>query len=432
MTSKQGNIFPKKFSKEMNKVIETQAELQKDLDKVVNGRSIAFYPASSTAKILSGIEHQREKIGILKPSDEVDVILLCELNERLRIMEGSIIVPNDTEFSYVKNLCKFGITEDDVNSAVKFMRTLDFQTIAEELVEMSGESYERSPDNESTSKDCRTLHQKLLRVTYEVASPGIKKIFPNFDEYAKTVEFGINGRSYQNKANVVLYDSNATIINIRNGLRFDRVIDIFQSAELVGEEGLLGHQGQFLVTEASNIPDFLKEGVARSSMVHAEALGDLGSARLVSEIDRNPTLTEGVKPEHLEFLRKRSRAEEKRAFANIFLNAYESYFMLESNMNAEHTLEAIYSITKSPMVRSGELKNRILARYKSPTFWDNTNLSLEKWGYLLANMLSKKIDKRLENMGAESREFILDHLQMGLWTKKGFESYFDYLVEKFS
>jgi hypothetical protein len=428
------NPFSKTFSEEMQAHFEGIVSLYNQWNRLVSSRNIALYPETSTAKFLAASDAYIERLGATKTQDRIDGILITELQERAEIMKLEMELPTYKKFDYEKLIRCFGISSNDVKGLEQHFRAINYNEVAERWISINGESYTSKPESSDRELSrLKDIYQKLLRASYGIASSDSKESFPDFDSYMASIQFINNreGGSYQSSDKVFynLYDTQ--MMNIRDGLRYRKVVDVFNASDLIGEEGLLGHQGQFLVNEKANIPHFLKQYFNPATTINAETLGNVGSLRMVRMLESNPLIIDGIADKDFEFLKARFNTNSENGSVNRFMRGYESYAYFENDRDAKRTAAVINSIVKTPVVTSEEFTNSIGTYYNSNEFWKNPRKDLKVWAYLFADLMTEKIGNTLDVLEGVSANKILDNLQIGFWTKKGFEQYFDYLVERF-
>ncbi len=277
-----------------------------------------------------------------------------------------------------------------------------------------------------------SAYKDFLAASFRIASPLLVKLFNDYEEYYKTTVSisGVQG-SHERDGKIYLSVDDVPMVMSKKGHRYIPFFNVFEAAEHVGEEGLLGHQGQFLTSESAQIPAFLKNGTSQSSIISVEALGIIGKRRMVEEFSRNPRMVSTFSGD-FESLRNRFEIAKENKILSRFMQAYEGYSYFMNGRNSEITAGMLYSITKDSEILSEIHRQRIKSYYEQ-SFWESPiRNSYRPWGYLLADLTEAKIKNRLESLSPAASKKIYDNLQLGYWTKKGFEQYFEYLVERFA
>lgn len=427
-----GNPLAKAYSNEMEATFSEFTKLYDRWDKITTSGGAAIYPRTATEKLMSSIDEYAKSLDSVRPSDKIDAILIDELKERTEILKTLTELPLDRKFDYMRVIRCIGIDRDDIKILEDHFKSIDYDKQAEKWLYISGQSYEsRIVNSEEEVEKMRRLYKELLRASFEVASDRSKENFSDFESYSKSVQFvnDRNSNSYQNTGRVYYNFYNTDVINVKVGLRYKRILDIFGAADLIGEEGLLGHQGQFLVNESANIPHFLKEGFNPATMINAETLGNMGSLRMEKLLAENTNLVQNISEDEFKFLKERFDAKKENGLVNGFMVNYESYsYFAENGKEIKPTMEALHSIVKSPMLLSERFANNIETYYNSPGFWNDYRKVINKWGYVFADVIAEKINTKLDSMDEEVAKKVRDDIQIGWWTRKGFEQYFDYLV----
>jgi hypothetical protein len=430
--SDDSTLVSKQFSDQMQDAFRSHSSLYKQFNMLASS-DMDFLPTTRRATLLKSIERSTEQLGNVSPQEKLDEILLGEMVERLAIMKNQILLPERKFFSYEAVARSMGIEREDIESIKKRFVEMNTEKLLERWPEINNQSRSEKPINERQIGQVKGVYIKVLEKSFGMATSRTISAFSSFNDYLSTVNFNSDPESGSNEVtgNVNLNLYSPDIIYTARGPRYIPILDVFDVARIVGEEGLLGHQGQFLNTEHSSIPKFLKKIFDPATMVSIESLGKIGTIRMTQELGKNPDFVDGIKEKDFEFLRKRFELSEKRKLIERFMNCYQSYLYFENGRDKTFTAEAMYSIFRSPALKSEEHENRIESYYKSATFWssyyDINNIGM--WGYVAADMMAEKILKRLSDFDEDKSREILGHLQIGHWTKKGFEKYFEYLVE---
>ena len=86
-------------------------------------------------------------------------------------------------------------------------------------------------------------------------------------------------------------------------------------------------------------------------------------------------------------------------------------------------------MTGDPYFLSEVSKTVREADFKTVFFKEHSK-RVDQWAYVVADMLARKFEKRLDTLDEESRANVLQQLQLGFWPRNSFEEYFDYLCEE--
>ncbi|MDE1865209.1 MAG: hypothetical protein KGH94_01045 [Candidatus Micrarchaeota archaeon] len=429
------SILSKKYSSAMQKVFDTYEAVYSQFNGLIQTRGTTLPFTRANASITSGIDRTADLVRTTSPHDKIDSILLEEIAERLGIMKIRLSFPNAETFSYEMGLKSYGVTSNDVEGLKKRFKAIDYEDLSDKLLIANGQSYSERPTGTGEVEKTKEFFVRLSKMMFDSTPQSVKASFPDFDSYLRQSVQLVEkeGGSYQSTGRVYLNVNNAEFIYIREnqGCRYQQFLDPLSAASLVGEEGLLGHQGQFLATERAAIPAFLKTGFKPATLINAEALGDAGRWKLINQLKRSDVpSTIGIK--NFELLEKRFNLWWTAEEVNRFLRGYEGYSYFANNKDEALTSEALYSITKSPGYKAEEQVKRISAYYNSLPFWKEYTENMNAWGYLIAGLTREKIDDRLEKVAPEASQKIREELPIGWWTKKGFERYFDHLISTFA
>ncbi len=425
-------LLSKSYSKELQKAFEIYELAYTTYNALIKTRITSLPFTRATSSVIVNIDRAMEIAKTTITQDKFDAILLEEIIERLEIMKVRLEYSRAKTFSYDSVLRTYGITHDDIKTLEKRFKNIDYETLSDNLLVANGQSYDERPVGLEEVKMTKELFLKLLKITFELSPQTIKSEILDFNTYLKNsvqmVE--LDGRSYQSSGRIYLNVNDAEFIYVRpvDGCRYKQFLDPFSSSGLVGEEGLLGHQGQFLITEKAEIPVFLKNGQKYITMINAETLGDMGRYNLIRHLkadDFAPQLCF----EDFNFLKQRFETWQTAKIITKFFRGYESYIYFTNNKDENLTAKMMYSITKSEGYLSEEYIKRVKIYYESIAFWGSYNDNIEVWGYLIATLIREKIDEKIDKLNFESAERIREQLSIGWWTRKGFEKYVDYLIE---
>lgn len=431
------NPLSKTFSPDMQRDLDTYVELNDRYDKTVMSMSTALYPTGSISKLSNDMDKLGESLNRTQTSDKLDEILKVEVLERLEIMRIRLESTTDRNFDCNKIFRAYGIGENDIKMMEEHFRKINFVEVADRWVETNGNSYEAAADSTQELERIKKIYEKLVEVSFQLAPKDITSSFANSADYVEsTVKFSDdrNNTSYSS-ANLVYWNLyTPKFIKIKEDMRYSAVPDIFNAARAVGEEGLLGHQGQFLRTEGekTRIPKVLTISSSPVNTASVEALGEMGSLNMLKQLERNTGMFSDVSEGDFKFIKQRFELGEKMKTIQRFLYLYKAYTFFNNGRNAKKTAEIIYDITKSPSILSEAYVRETDAHFNSGKFWATYGTALDVSAYLYADIKAADINKKLEGVSEESRTNIQSNINLGYWTKKGFEQYVDYLFEKFS
>ena len=401
---------------------------------ILNLSQIPFCPSPSRAVLLTKIDRELDNADRTKTQDRLDEILVAEIVERFEVIKNELLLPQQKEFSYEKAVRGYGITAEDLRGVEKEFRKFDFEKFSEEWQDANGQCWQGTPESKDEMAKVEAGYTKLLEASFKLAPKTTSGRFSSFEDYFKsTINFSPDPSSeiHSVSENVNLNAYKQDILYVKRGYRYVPVLDIFESASTIGEEGLLGHQGGVLVTEKEAIPEFLKIRFNPAVEVNVESLGRIGSMIMVNELKKNPALIDRIDPTDFEFLKKRFELKDLYDTVYRFVTLYEGFCYFDNGRNMDAAAERMYDVVKSESFRSEEHKRRTTAFY-SGDFWVNYDKELEHWAYHFAEQNAKKIVDMLGEVGDAASKNILGNLQIGNWTNKGFGLWRDYLKDEFS
>lgn len=425
--------IPKKIEAYANKTRELMDKFERfeTVDKVfVRPMKTEEKLKSEIAKTIDGIQQLGHSKG---ERGEMADLVLSNMLGRLEAMAIMLSENDKGNFDYVNALKAVGIEVADVEAALRMYEKVDAQKIAENLY-ARGDTFEpTSPESESQTKMVRKFYIKFLRRSFEVAPEKLRKLYNNnFETYMKTVNFfdDKNGTSFAKTNTIYLNTSQPDImLNIRKGERLIAVVNPFLIASVVAEEGLLGHQGHFLISENSKIPPFMKRFLGQVTNPHAETMVRIGEETLVNELKRNRKLTSEISDEDFSLLERYSGMQKQREGLVAFMNAYVEYVYFTSGKDVDKAAEAIFRLSgRDKTFKSEEYKNRLQA-YFNGDFWKEYKQNIGNWAYVIANVNAVKFEERMKSLTDDAKKRVLEQMLLGYWPPSSFNNYFDFLVE---
>ncbi|MDE1871517.1 MAG: hypothetical protein KGI06_04750 [Candidatus Micrarchaeota archaeon] len=433
--SDNANPLSKKFSSEMEGNFSAYSDLYADYDASMKSVSRGLYQPDTASKLSDSIERLSLSVHEAKTSDRLDEILKLELSARLEMMGARVQAVASNELDYKTVLRSYGIEKEDMKEIEGHFKRKDFGKAAEKWMIINGNSYEDKAKDREELGIIENMYRGIVMSSFEMAPNSIKSIFRDSEDYMKTVRFTEKSdeESYQNLNTVYLNLYGPKFVKIKDGLKYIAVPDMFSAASAVGSEGLLGHQGQFFITEIkkAQIPGFLAYPQSQLSASSTAALGRMGSSRMVRELSNGiGTLGDEDKKAYSKIQERFLAAYEMKSLKN-FVNAYEMYAYSDNNMDPNAAAKAVYSITRSPEMLSETRIKGIGSQSGSLVSLENCEQSASIIADLHAGIIADRMDKKLESMNEESSDRVRGSIITGYWTKRGFEQYFDYLVEKF-
>jgi hypothetical protein len=425
-------LFQKKYSAELQDYSLRFLKLIDRNDKINSVTDVLVFPVEGVKRLSADIDGLNNDILAAKPETEFEHLLLMNLSERLNSMRLSLNEYYEREFDYTYYLKTLGINEKDIREVIEHLKHIDLQSEAEKLLG-SGESlYRGIPESKEEIKKIEEYYDEFVRLSYEVASPMLTKLFKDYPGYRGSVELMENRNnrsSYSRTGKVYLNTFSPDVITVKRDLRWTNIIDVFSIADIVGEEGILGHQGQFLATESSDIPQFLKKVQMPACTVNAEAIAIFGKHVMVDLLKNKRDMAKDINDKDFDLLSYNLGIRESSDKTNRFVNAYADYFYFTKNREIGPMSDEVFKIIRSPWNVSGVYKERIKA-YFNTKFWENYKRSISVWAYAIADVMAMKFEKRLAGFDFETRSKILAYMQLGFWSKNSYEAYFDYLVKE--
>jgi len=173
----------------------------------------------------------------------------------------------------------YGLSREDIAAVKKKFESMNVRKVVEDYIEKTKLS-RSSVSDESEIKRTRKILNKILKICYQI-SPA-RKYFRSFKSYLDTVTFREKGSYHILGGKVVFGIKDFEIVWYYEGNKLIEDVDIFWMVKIVGEEALLGHQGNNIITDKAKIPRFMK--IDTGCRVPVEIIGGLGSLILTEKI----------------------------------------------------------------------------------------------------------------------------------------------------
>lgn len=426
------NLLEAPISEDVKSRAKAYFDIYKTSERINTVWDEVIYPEKSATLLRTSIDAEIAKLKETRAKTKAEELVLMNLGERVDALKSRMDFWTAPEFNYNSYLKAIGIAKEDVENVAGYYAGKNLQEYAESALDEIGGQFTEKPTSKEKLREIEEYYRRLLRVSFDLAPQKVKAFIPDFKAYMETVSFSeseTDPRSFHRTGRIVINLYSQPLIVVRRNNRLENIIDLLSMADIVGEEGLLGHQGQFIMTERSGIPSMMKLQDA-STVTNAEAIAELGKSRLAKHVIENPDLIERKNSDDdFTLLRKRrSKLKESGGFLTTFMNAYRDYFYFNNGRNVSETAETLAKVLRDPTYASGYTKERI-ARVMQTEFFKDSRNRVEKWAYVVSDMLVKRFEKRLGTMNAESKEVVFDQLQIGYWPRKSFEAYFEYLIQ---
>jgi hypothetical protein len=425
--------MPKEIEAYANKTLELMDEFERfeTVDKVfVRPMKTEEKLKSEIAKTIDDIQQLGHSKG---ERGEMADLVLSNMRGRLEAMATMLSENDKGNFDYVNALKSVGIEVADVEAALRMYKQVDAQKIAENLY-ARGDTFEpTSPESENQAEMVRDYYIKFLRRSFEMAPAKLRKLYGNkFENYMKTVNFiaDKDGTSYERTDTIYLNIFQPhSIVNIRKGERWVAVVNLFLIASVVAEEGLLGHQGHFLISENSKIPPFMKRLLGQVTNPHAETMVRIGEETLINELKRNRKLTSEISDEDFALLERYSETQKQIDGLGTFMNAYVGYVYFASGKDVDKAAKATSELSGGDETFKSETHKNRLQAYFNGKFWEEYKQNIGMWAYVTANLNAVKFEECMKSLTDDAKKRVLEQMLLGYWPPSSLNDYFDFLVE---
>lgn len=356
---------------------------------------------------------------------EYDCLLLMNFQERLNSLR--IYIENRIlgKLEYNSELEYLNIKKSDIDKIKAFAESLGVQKIADFYAKQEKNLFWKNAITEKEVEKIKKIISSFLKLSLE--NSHLKAKFKSVEDYRKTIEVSQHSeRTYHHYGKVYFSIQSFQFAGFYKGSEFFEYPDVFVAAKVIGEEGLFGHQGQYLTTANSGVPDFMKIPSWSSSSVN-EYIGNLGKGLFTEMVINNNS----VKKEFsgiIAIQKEENKFADKKAFIRLFAEAISEY-MKEAEKSSNKLIGNYLSrLTGLSFYRSEFFRKWFEGRYSYDFLADFRN-NVQKWSYLYADYLSKITQKRIIKLSDKEKETFLKNIMTGYWGKDTFEKYINYLLK---
>lgn len=412
---------------------ETQ-RLVHEFSAVETVDNIFVRPVKAAQGLRREIDKAAEEVGTLsQPIGKMEGLVLSNMLGRLESLQTRLGEYDKLDFDYMKILKAVGIYAEDIEASLRRYAQFDTQSTAETLLAIGEEFDPVTPESTKQAEKVKEYYVKFLELSFNMAPRKVRELFVDFEDYMdKTVNFveDKEGGSYEKTDTIFLntYES-GTIVDVRKGDRWVAIVDPFMIAAIVAEEGLLGHQGHFLLSENSEIPGFMKRDMNPITQVHAETMVRIGKTMLINELKKDHSLVPDLSKEDFSMLERYYETRKEMEGFQIFEIMYTDYVYFTTGEDVNKASTALFELSKGDDTFKSEAYKRKMLAYYNGKFWEEYRQRIGKWAYVMANENARKFEERMQPMDEERRERVLEQLRLGYWPPSSLRYYFDYLVE---
>lgn len=356
---------------------------------------------------------------------EYDRLLLMNFQERLNSLRTYIENRILGKLEYNSELEYLNIKKSDIDKIIFFAESLDVQKIAGFYAKQEKNLFWKNAITEAEVEKIKKIINSFLKLSLE--NSHLRGKFKSVEDYRKTIEVSQHSeKSYHHYGKVYFSIQSFQFAGFYKGNEFFEYPDVFVAAKVIGEEGLFGHQGQYLTTANSNLPNFMKIPSWSSSSVN-EYIGTLGKGLFTELVINNNS----VKKEFsgiIAIQKEENKFADTKAFIRLFAEAISEY-MKEAEKSSNKLIGNYLSrLTGLGFYRSEFFRKWFEGRYSYDFLADFRN-NVQKWSYLYADYLSEKIQKRIDKFNGEEKRMFLKNIMTGYWAKNTFEKYVDWLLK---
>ncbi len=415
-------MISKDFAALDRKFMEIEGKMKR-LDSIERD----FYlPERFGKEILADIKNAfaaSENAGARK---EYEQLLLMNFQERVNSLRVYLENRLSGKREYVSELKSIDLQKPDIMKVKEFAESFNPQEIAYSYVMDVGDLFWKDATTEAEMEKIKELIKLFLKISFE--NSHLKGGFKAFGKYEETIEISQHAeRSYHHYGKVYFSLQNFQFVGFYRGNKYIEHPDVFVAARVIGEEGLFGHQGQYLTTAHSSLPNFMKIPSWSSPSVN-ECIGDLGKDFLTDAAIRDGSVKKGFSY-IIPILKKENIFLKRKAFIRQFVTAIQYYLMDVEKSSSEDVGNYLSGLIGWNYLKS-DFYRKSLDGYYSYDFLFNFRDDIRKWAYLYADYLSEKIQKRIVKFSGEEKMTFLKNIMTGYWSKNTFDKYADWLLKK--
>lgn len=415
-------MLSKDFAALDRKFMEIEGKMKR-----LNSIERDFYlPERFGKEILADIKNAlaaSEKAGARK---EYEQLLLMNFRERVNSLEVYLENQLSGKREYVSELKGIDLQKPDIMKVKSFAESFNPQKIAYSYVREVGNLFWKNAITEAEIEKIKDIINMFLKISFE--NSHLKDGFKTFSKYGETIEISQHSeRSYHHYGKVYFSVQNFQFAGFYKGNKYIEHPDVFVAARVIGEEGLFGHQGQYLTTAHSSLPNFMKIPSWSSPSVN-ECIGNLGKDFLADIAIRDGSV-EKMFSDIIPILKKENVFLKRKSFIKHFVTAIQYYLMDVEKSSSKDVGEYLSGLTGWKYFKS-DFYRKSLDGYYSYDFLFDFRDEIQKWAYLYADYLSEKIQKRIGKFNENEKMTFLKNVMTGYWSKNTFEKYVDWLLKK--
>jgi len=415
-------MLSKDFAALDRKFMEIDSKMKK-LDSIERD----FYiPVKFGKEILVDIKNAlaaSEKAGARK---EYEHLLLMNFRERVNSLKFYLENRLSGKREYVSELKSIDLQKPDIMKVKSFAESFNPQEIAYSYVREVGNLFWKNAITEAEMEKIKEIIKMFLKISFEKSH--LRDSIGGFGKYEKTIEISQHSeRSYHHYGKVYFSVQNFQFVGFYRGNKYIEHPDVFVAARVIGEEGLFGHQGQYLTTARSSLPNFMKSPSWSSPSVN-ECIGNLGKDFLTDVAIRDGSVEKRFL-DIIPILKKENDFLKRKAFIRHFVTEIQYYLMDVEKLSSNDVGKYLSGLTGWNYFKS-DFYRKSLDGYYSYDFLFDFRDDIRKWAYLYADYLSEKIQKRIGKFNEDEKKTFLKNIMTGYWSKNTFEKYVDWLLKK--
>ncbi|MFB6216922.1 MAG: hypothetical protein ABEJ72_08155, partial [Candidatus Aenigmatarchaeota archaeon] len=309
-------------------------------------------------------------------------LIVENIREKTRLSRKSLEASLEGRTDYVRYLIsRYGVTENDLKEVIEEVEKLDIQGLSKKI-SGNGYTYENTwRQSDSDLQEIEEIIKKLAKLTYTNAPQRLREEFGDEDSYMQTVSISkSSGTSSHRTGNIFISATSVPVAKVFSDEtpETERYVNVAEAAELVGEEGLLGHQGSYLLTNSFDLPYSLRTSSITGTF-SSEVIGQLGRGRMIEILGSNiDTFEEYIPSNVLQYiLDTHDLSERVEHYYNKFTTALTDYLFFGKERDFDQVSERLVEMTGRNYFASDKYEQRY-KNYEAGKFWDNYSSRLRR------------------------------------------------------
>lgn len=415
------------FSEDTHQLDDSFKQLDKKLNQLQSNPIFNVERAEKLAEEAKDLQKTAEKTS----KDGFESAVLTNIANRAHAVHQFLKVRTTGNYNYQTILRDvYGVTEKDIKNIEQEVKSTGIQDLSNKFSDPEFNVKNTKPKSSRELKTSEKFLKKACETIFKESPEHLKQEFTGVEDYMDTVEFSQSrNKSYHETGRVVLSVKNAPVAKVRDNKDVERHVNVVRGMKTVGEETLLGHQGQHLLTNQYDLPYSLRTSKRHTSLA-SEIRGKFGRSQATSLLKENKqSFKEFIPGDVFDFLHSNEEDREKAKYLNDkFLKLMSDYHYIVEDKDIQEIQSYLKGLTGWNYYESRLFEKNLEHRYTTE-FWDSYWSNLKTWIYITAYIRHKEIKEELEQAESSTEEKIRSYMKIGEWTREGFDEYLNFLQE---